>query len=109
MSSTTESFLDRGRVDPPRNQPQAGTSRRVAIVHERFTELGGSELVVEQLHAIWPEATIHTAVVDPSAIPAGLRGADLRPSPLQRLYRGGTSYAHLLPLLPIAMAQLDLR
>jgi glycosyltransferase involved in cell wall biosynthesis len=82
--------------------------RRVAIVHERFTEPGGSELVVEQLHAIWPNAPIYASVIDPAALPDGLRGADLRPSPLQRLYRGGAGYAHLLPLLPLAMARLDL-
>jgi glycosyltransferase involved in cell wall biosynthesis len=80
---------------------------RVAIVHERFTELGGSERVVEQLHAMWPDATVHAALVDRSALPAGLRDADVRPSMLQPLYRGGRRYAHLLPLLPAAMAGLD--
>jgi glycosyltransferase involved in cell wall biosynthesis len=82
---------------------------RVAIVHERFTELGGSERTVEQLHALWPDAPIHTAIVDPSALPASLRGADVRPTQLQRLYRGGRRYAHLLPLLPLAFRRIDLR
>lgn len=81
---------------------------RVAIVHERFTEPGGSERVVEQLHTLWPDAPIHAALVDPAALPPGLRGADVRPSFLQALYRGGRDYAHLLPLLPAAMARLDL-
>jgi glycosyltransferase involved in cell wall biosynthesis len=84
------------------------TQRRVAIVHERFTETGGSERVVEQLHQLWPDATIHAAVVDRDALPASLRDADVRPSALQRLYRGGRGYAHLLPLLPLAMSRLDL-
>ena len=81
---------------------------RVAIVHERFTEPGGSERVVEQLHALWPDATIHAALVDRTALPPGLRWADVRPSFLQGLYRGGRDCAHLLPLLPAAMARLDL-
>jgi glycosyltransferase involved in cell wall biosynthesis len=81
---------------------------RVAIVHERFTELGGSERVVEQLHALWPDAPVHTTVVDPAALPPGLVGADIRASALQRLYRGGGRYAHLLPLLPAAMRSVDL-
>jgi glycosyltransferase involved in cell wall biosynthesis len=80
----------------------------VAIVHERFTEMGGSELVVEQLHAIWPDAAVHAAVIDPDVLPGTLRHADLHPSRLQRLYRGGTGYAHLLPLLPFAMSHLEL-
>ena len=82
---------------------------RVAIVHERFTEVGGSERVVEQFHALWPRAVIHTTVLDERALPAGLADADIRPSALQSLYRGGGRYAHLLPLLPAAMRALDLR
>ena len=80
---------------------------RVAIVHERFTEPGGSERVVEQLYAMWPDATIYAALVDRAALPAGLRDADVRASLLQPLYRGGRRYAHFLPLLPAAMARLD--
>ena len=82
---------------------------RVAIVHERFTEWAGSERVVEQLHALWPDAPIHAAVVDYSVLPPPLRDADVRPTGLQRLYRGGTQYAHLLPLLPAAFRRIDLR
>jgi glycosyltransferase involved in cell wall biosynthesis len=80
---------------------------RLAIVHERFTEVGGSERVVEQLHQLWPDAPIYAAVIDRASLPASLRHADLRPSRLQRLYRGGRGYAHLLPLLPAAMSSLD--
>ena len=80
---------------------------RVAIVHERFTEVGGSERVVEQLRGLWPHATVHAALVDPSALPPGLAGTEVRASAVQRLYRGGRGYAHVLPLLPAAMARLD--
>jgi glycosyltransferase involved in cell wall biosynthesis len=80
---------------------------RVAIVHERFTELGGSERCVEQFHALWPDAPVHTTLLDRAILPPALRDADIRPAPmLQRLYRGG-SYAHLLPLLPAAMRSID--
>lgn len=82
------------------------TVPRVAIVHDRFIELAGSERVVEQLHAIWPQSAVHAPLVNRSAIPPGLLGADLRTSGLQRFYGGG-SYAHLLPFLPIATARLD--
>lgn len=81
---------------------------RVAIVHERFTDIGGSEKVVEQFHQIWPEAVVHAPIADRSVLPPGLVDADIRTSSLRRIYRGGTSYAHLLPLLPLAMRQLDL-
>jgi glycosyltransferase involved in cell wall biosynthesis len=81
---------------------------RVAVVHERFTEMGGSEAVVEQVVATWPEAVVYAPVVDRDILPAGLRTADVRPGPLDRLYRGGGNYAPLLPLLPAAMVRLRL-
>ena len=82
---------------------------RVAIVHEKFTVHAGSEKVVEQLHLLWPDAPIHCAVCDPQTLSPILRDADIRPDArLQRLYRGGDNYAHLLPLLPRAHARHDL-
>ena len=80
---------------------------RVQIVHERFTELAGSERVVEQMHATWPDAVVHAPLVDRRALPSGMASATVRSSPLQRLYRGGSTYAHLLPALPLAMSRLD--
>jgi glycosyltransferase involved in cell wall biosynthesis len=101
---------------PPDATATGGTSRatltsslRVAIVHERFTELGGSERVIEQFHRLWPEAPVFAPIVDRSVLPSGLLDADLRTSPLQHVYRRGHRYAHLLPLLPYAMGHFDLR
>jgi glycosyltransferase involved in cell wall biosynthesis len=93
-----------GRAEPPTN----AASLRVAIVHERFTELGGSERVVEQFHRIWPDAPVFVPIADRSVLPPGLRDAEIRTSALQRLYRRGDKYAPLLPLLPLAMAHFDL-
>jgi glycosyltransferase involved in cell wall biosynthesis len=81
---------------------------RLAIVHERFTELGGSERVVAALRSIWPDAAVFAAIADPQ-VTAALGGGPVNTSPLQALYGGGSRYAHLLPLLPAAMASLDLR
>lgn len=81
---------------------------RVAVVHERFTENAGSERVVEQLMRIWPHADVFAPVADRSAVPTGVRGDAVRVSALQRLYPGGGRYAHLLPLLPVAMRRFDL-
>ena len=79
------------------------------VCAQRFTEWAGSERVVEELHTLWPDAPIHAAVVDRSVLPATLGNADVRPTGLQRLYRGGTQYSHLLPLLPAAFRRIDLR
>lgn len=84
-------------------------SPRVAVVHERFTDYAGSERVVGELLQVWPEADVFAPVVDPTAVPPGLDAARVRRSLLQRLYPGGGRYAHLLPLLPLAMSRFDLR
>lgn len=81
---------------------------RVAVVHERFTDYAGSERVVEQLVRIWPTADVYVPLADPAHVPPGIDPARLRTSGLQSLYRGGGRYAHLLPLLPVAMTRFDL-
>jgi glycosyltransferase involved in cell wall biosynthesis len=81
---------------------------RVAIVHERFTIWGGAERVVEEIHGMFPGAVIHAALVDRAVLSPTLAAADLRTTGLQRWFRGGDRYAHLLPLLPRVFARLDL-
>ncbi len=82
---------------------------RIAIVHEKFTVDAGAERCIEALHDIWPQAPIFTTVCDPSVLAPTLRAADIRTSSwLQRMYRGGDRYAHLLPLLAPALARHDL-
>ncbi|MBF6176272.1 glycosyltransferase [Nocardia blacklockiae] len=46
-------------TDPPQ-------TTRLAIVHERFTEYGGSEAVVAELLRIWPTADVFAPIVTPS-------------------------------------------
>lgn len=81
---------------------------RVSLVHERLTEVGGSEAVVGQLAALCPGSTLFVPIADPALSIPGLRPVATSTSPLQRLYRGGDRYAHLLPLLPAAMRSADL-
>ncbi|GAA5141910.1 glycosyltransferase [Nocardioides marinquilinus] len=81
---------------------------RVTVVHERLTEVAGSERVVEQVVAALPGSRVVVPIADPAARPAGLEGVEVSTGPLQRLYRGGGRYAHLLPLLPLAMRHADL-
>ncbi len=81
---------------------------RVAIVHERFTELGGSEQVVRELAELWPEADIRAPIVDRDVVgAAGLEGRVVT-GPLQPLYRGNGRYTQLFPVLPWAMGKIDL-
>ena len=81
---------------------------RVRIVHERFTELGGAERVVEQLLRAFPDASVFAPLSQRSCLPEGMEDVPIEVSSLQRWYRGRGRYAHLLPLLPLAMARADL-
>lgn len=78
----------------------------VAIVHERFTEYGGSEKVVEELHRIWPQAKVLVPICDYSRMPSTIPPELVKPSALQRLYRGNGGHAPWLPAIPLAMATM---
>jgi glycosyltransferase involved in cell wall biosynthesis len=83
---------------------------RIAIVHERFTEIAGSEHVVEQLALHWTKAAVLAPLARPAGIPGGLSGAP-QTTWLNSCYRllGQRSYAPLTPLLPRAFRGMDLR
>ena len=85
-------------------------TRRVAVVHERLTEIAGSEHVVEQLALEWPDGSVHAPIAREQGIPRDL------PTPpqttwLNGLYRalGHRSYAPTLPFMPLAFRHMDLR
>ncbi|MGI9597858.1 MAG: glycosyltransferase [Acidimicrobiales bacterium] len=82
-------------------------SPRLVIVHERFTEMGGSEQVVRELASMTPNSRVYAPVVDERLVADELAGVDVSAGGLQRLYRTPGRYAHLLPLLPMAMATAD--
>ncbi|MGQ7297606.1 glycosyltransferase [Quadrisphaera sp. KR29] len=78
----------------------------MTLVHERFTEFAGSEAVVAHLARLWPDAPLRAPVARAGVVPADLE-ARVSSTALSRLLRG-SSYAHLLPLLPVAMRRLRL-
>ncbi len=107
LDTTAGSDADRPRASWPRSIRTTADTANIALVHERFTEFAGSEQVVAQLAQMWPSATVSTPVVDPSVLPAELRGR-VTGTALSRMLRPGGGYAHLLPALPVAMRHLDL-
>ncbi|WP_225730327.1 MULTISPECIES: glycosyltransferase [unclassified Nocardia] len=82
---------------------------RVAIVHERFTEFGGSEAVVGEFVETWPDATVYAPIVDPAILRAPVHA--VRDTWLSRAHAatGRRSHAPLLPLVPGALRRLPLR
>lgn len=81
-------------VDPLVTRP------RVAIAHDWLVTYAGSERVVEQLLAMYPDAPVSTALVRPDRLPELLRRAE--PSFLQWLPGAVDHHEWTLPLMPLA-------
>lgn len=82
---------------------------KVAIVHDWLTVYAGAEKVLEQMFEIWPDADLFS-VVDflPDDKRFFVKGKRATTSFIQRLPKAEKRYRAYLPLMPIAMEQLDL-
>lgn len=82
---------------------------KIAIVHEWLKTYAGSEKVVEQLLAIWPEADLFS-VVDfvPEGDRAFLQGKKPTTTFIQKMPWAANKFRGYLPLMPLAIEQLDL-
>lgn len=82
---------------------------KIAIVHDWLTTAGGAELVIAELHKLFPKAPIYTSVYDPTKFP-GLAKADIRTTYLQDKLPTSLRYKHVLwpTLRAKAFRMLDL-
>lgn len=81
---------------------------KVALVHDYLNQYGGAERVLDELHAIWPEAAVYTSIYEPSRMPERYRTWDIRTSALNRAPFARRKHQALLPLLPQAFESFDL-
>jgi glycosyltransferase involved in cell wall biosynthesis len=81
---------------------------RVAIIHYWLVGMRGGEKVLEALGRLYPEADIFTHVVVPEILSEGLRRHTIRTSFIAKLPRAPRMYKSYLPLMPLALEQLDL-
>ncbi|OHT82499.1 glycosyltransferase [Mycobacteroides saopaulense] len=95
------------------------SSSRIAIVHERFTEFGGSELVVAEFMKTWPQAKVFAPITEPrcrqQVLAAAGRTDGTPHEPISGTWlddayalTGRRSHAPLLPLVPGALGKLPL-
>ena len=83
-------------------------SPKIAIVCEFLTVMGGAENVLLELHKMFPEAPIYTALYNPTKVPA-FNDADVRPSYLQKLPKLLRRTHRLFPTLAVnAFKKMDL-
>ncbi|MEE7439128.1 glycosyltransferase [Methylobacterium oryzae] len=82
---------------------------RVAIVHYWLIGMRGGEKVVEALCDLYPEADIFTHAYAPQSMSPTIRAHRVRTSFIGRLPFATSRYKSYLPLMPMALEQLDLR
>ena len=87
--------------------PQAD-GRRVAIVHYWLLSMRGGERVVERLLNLYPQADLFTHVHVPEAMSAAFGRHQVTTTFINRLPWSRRFYQYYLPLMPMALEQLDL-
>lgn len=82
----------------------------IALVHEWFTALAGSERVVEQLCELYPDADLHAIYAEPDVVAATdfLKNRRLKTSFIKHLPGTAQHFRSYLLLMPLAVEQFDL-
>lgn len=81
---------------------------RVALVHYWLSVMGGGEKVLEAICRLYPAADIYTHVLRPENLLPGLRRHAIRTTFINALPGSARHYQKYLPLMPLALEQLDL-
>ncbi|HVX75137.1 MAG TPA: glycosyltransferase [Bradyrhizobium sp.] len=81
---------------------------KVAIVHYWLVGMRGGEKVIEALCEMYPQADIFTHVYVPEMVSDRIRQHRIIPTFVNALPRASRMYKSYLPLMPLALEQLDL-
>ena len=81
---------------------------KIALTADWLPVFAGAEHVLYEFTQLWPDAPIFTTVANKSRLGA-LKDADIRVSPLQKYYKMVRRHQPLLPWMPRAMENIDLR
>jgi len=82
---------------------------KVAIIHYWLVGMRGGEKVLEALCSMFPQADIFTHVYVPDAMSTIIRQHRVSTTFIGSLPRASRLYKRYLPLMPLALEQLDLR
>jgi len=82
---------------------------RVALIHYWLVNWRGGERVLKAIADLFPEADIYTHVADPDLVSRELPGRRVLTTFIARLPFAKRHYQKYLPLMPLALEQLDLR
>ena len=81
---------------------------RVAIIHYWLVGMRGGEKVLEALCKMYPCADIFTHVYDPDAVSDIIKRHKIRTTFIDRLPYAKKMYKKYLPLMPMALEQMNL-
>jgi glycosyltransferase involved in cell wall biosynthesis len=81
---------------------------KTALIHYWLVNDRGGEKVLAELAKLYPDADLFTHVYDPSAVPESIRRLNIRTTFIQKLPFAKKLYKNYLPLMPLALRQLDL-
>ena len=83
--------------------------KRVAIIHYWLVGMRGGERVIERLLHLFPDADLFTHVYAPEAMSSVIRARPVKTTFIQKLPGATRHYQKYLPLMPMALEELDLR
>ena len=83
--------------------------KNIALMHEWFTTLAGSEKVVEQFAGMYPKADIFCVYADPEFVKKTefLQSRSLKTTFIQNFPGAEKRFRSYLPFMPLAVEQLD--
>lgn len=82
---------------------------KVAIIHYWLVGMRGGEKVLEALCELFPQADIFTHVYTRGVVSETIKRHKVFPTFIQKLPKASQKYQTYLPLMPLALEQLDLR
>ncbi len=91
-------------IHPPKLEP----AKKVALVHFWLVGMRGGEKVLESLCRMYPQADIFTHVLDKAALSPLLQSHNIYTTFIQKLPYSKKLYQKYLPLMPLALEQLNL-
>ncbi|MDD5341404.1 MAG: glycosyltransferase [Patescibacteria group bacterium] len=80
---------------------------KVALLHDYLNQAGGAERVLLALTELFPEAPIYTLIYDKKRL-AGFEDKKINTSFLQKLPFAASKIKYYLPIMPVAVEQMNL-
>ncbi len=83
--------------------------KKIAVVHDYFTQRGGAERVAEELFAMFPTSDLFSTVALSEMLPPEIPRAKIRTSWMQLLPKMDKYYRLYFPIYPLGVKSLNLK